>query len=121
MYCQYDLFVFPSLNDGFGLVILEAMAAGIPVAATFRSGAPDVIDDGREGFLFVLGLEDGRHHERPRRPHDPPPEPAALFLQVRLPGAEVGREIPAELAPRQQPRHVHAVPEDPSGVIAIER
>ena len=51
-YKHHDIFIFPSLHDGFGLVLLEAMAAGIPVAATEQSGAPDIIEHGREGFLF---------------------------------------------------------------------
>ena len=45
------LLVFPSLFDGFGLVLLEAMAAGIPVIASDRCGAPDVIADGAEGLV----------------------------------------------------------------------
>ena len=45
------LLVFPSLFEGFGLVLLEAMACGIPILATDRTGAPDIIEDGKEGFL----------------------------------------------------------------------
>jgi len=45
-----DAVVFPSICDAFGLVIIEAMAAGRPVIATDRSGAPDIISDG-EGFV----------------------------------------------------------------------
>jgi len=41
----------PSLYEGFGLVMLEAMASSVPVVA-FRTGAaPDVIRDGENGFL----------------------------------------------------------------------
>jgi glycosyltransferase involved in cell wall biosynthesis len=46
-----DVVVFPSICDAFGLVILEAMATGRPVVATVRSGAPDIIDDGVDGFI----------------------------------------------------------------------
>jgi glycosyltransferase involved in cell wall biosynthesis len=45
-----DLFVFPSLAEGFGLVIGEAMAAGVPVLTTTNTGGPELISDGREGW-----------------------------------------------------------------------
>jgi len=44
-YRQSDVFVFPSFFEGFGLVILEAMACGLPVVASDRSAAPDLVDD----------------------------------------------------------------------------
>lgn len=53
-YRRADVLVFPSINDAFGLVILEAMACGIPVVATEHSGAPDVIDDGVHGFTVPI-------------------------------------------------------------------
>ena len=50
-YGAADVFVFPSLTDTFGLVMLEAMACGTPVAA-FRSEAPlAVVTQGVTGFL----------------------------------------------------------------------
>jgi len=52
---QSDVLLFPSLQDGFGLVLTEAMAAGIPVAASRNSGAPDFIEDGVDSFLFDAG------------------------------------------------------------------
>lgn len=51
-YNSADLFVFPSLADGFGLVLLEAMAAGVPCLASRLSGGPDCIVDGENGFLL---------------------------------------------------------------------
>jgi alpha-maltose-1-phosphate synthase len=45
-----DLFVFPSLADGFGLVIGEAMAMGVPVLTTTNTGGPELITNGREGW-----------------------------------------------------------------------
>lgn len=52
LYRSADLFVFPSLAEGFGHVLLEAMAAGLPVAATTRTAAPDLIRHGEHGFVF---------------------------------------------------------------------
>lgn len=46
-----DVFVFPSRTDTFGLVILEAMACGVPVAAYPVTGPIDVVEHGRTGIL----------------------------------------------------------------------
>jgi glycosyltransferase involved in cell wall biosynthesis len=45
LYRESDVFVFPSFFEGFGLVILEAMACGLPVIASDRSAGPDVLGD----------------------------------------------------------------------------
>jgi glycosyltransferase involved in cell wall biosynthesis len=46
-----DVFVFPSRTDTFGLVLLEAMASGTPVAAYPVTGPIDVVADGQSGVL----------------------------------------------------------------------
>lgn len=46
-----DVFVFPSLTDTFGLVLIEALACGVPVAAFPVQGPIDVIDNGVSGVL----------------------------------------------------------------------
>jgi glycosyltransferase involved in cell wall biosynthesis len=51
---RHDVFVFPSLFEGFGLVILEAMARGIPVIATTHTAGPDVITDGEDGYIIPV-------------------------------------------------------------------
>jgi glycosyltransferase involved in cell wall biosynthesis len=54
VYRDSDVFVFPSLVEGFGLVILEAMACGLPVITTPHTGGYDVIEDGVDGFIVPI-------------------------------------------------------------------
>jgi glycosyltransferase involved in cell wall biosynthesis len=51
---RQDVMVFPSLFEGFGLVILEAMAAGVPVVTTSNGGGPELISDGEDGFIVPI-------------------------------------------------------------------
>lgn len=46
-----DIFLFPSLYEGFGLVGVEAMACGLPVIASNNSSLPEIVEDGKTGFL----------------------------------------------------------------------
>lgn len=50
-----DVLLFPSENESFGLVALEAMACEVPVIATSIGGIPEVVDNGKDGFLFHVG------------------------------------------------------------------
>src|SRR5690606_1798247 len=50
----HDAFVFPSLFEGFGLVLLVAMAMGLPIITTPNTAGPDLIDEGREGFIVPI-------------------------------------------------------------------
>lgn len=59
-YGEADVFVLPSIEEGFGLVVVEAMRAGLPVIITSAVGAKDVVDDGQQGWIV------------------PPRDPAAL-------------------------------------------
>ncbi|MFD0750777.1 glycosyltransferase family 4 protein [Mucilaginibacter calamicampi] len=52
---QHDVLLFPSLFEGFGMVITEAMAQGTPVITTDRTAGPDIIEDGHNGWLIEAG------------------------------------------------------------------
>lgn len=51
-YAAADAFIFPSRTETLGLVLLEAMAAGCPVIAARSGGIPDIVTDGKNGYLF---------------------------------------------------------------------
>lgn len=51
-YAAADLYVGPSLEDAFGLPIVEAMACGLPVIASVRAGASELVHDGETGLLL---------------------------------------------------------------------
>jgi phosphatidyl-myo-inositol dimannoside synthase len=60
LYAASDIFILPSLTttkgtEGFGIVLLEAMAAGIPVIASATGGIPEVLDNGKCGLLVPAG------------------------------------------------------------------
>lgn len=50
-----DLFLLPSEQESFGLVALEAMASGVPVVASRVGGLPELVEDGKTGFLRPMG------------------------------------------------------------------
>lgn len=52
--CKYDLLVQPSLKEGFGLTIVEAMLAKVPVLVSSIDGPREVIGDGKYGSIFEV-------------------------------------------------------------------
>jgi glycosyltransferase involved in cell wall biosynthesis len=55
LYQEAKCFVLPSYEEGFGMVILEAMACGIPVVSTRCGGPNDIVLDGENGYLVDIG------------------------------------------------------------------
>lgn len=95
VYAAADVFVFPSLHETFGLVMLEAMATGLPVAAYPVDGPLEVIGDSPAGAMHTdlreawsQALRVRRHQARQRALDFGWGRVADLFLShlVRLPG-----------------------------------
>lgn len=57
LYQESDAFIFPTLGEGYGLVVLEAMSAGIPVLSSDHAGGNDPIIDYHNGIVFRAGDE----------------------------------------------------------------
>ena len=103
-YVNADCFCLPSVQEGFGIVFLEAMAAGLPVVACHAAAIPEVVLDGRTGVLVP--------------PRDPAALAAALVAMLAdreraaALGAE-GRRRVAEFTPERVARRfldaVHSI------------
>jgi glycosyltransferase involved in cell wall biosynthesis len=50
-----DIFAFPSRDEPFGRVLLEAMSSGLPVVGSCAGGIPEIVQDGETGFLVNPG------------------------------------------------------------------
>lgn len=52
---KFDIFIAPSLEDGFAVVVSEALSAGLPVIVTKNVGAADIVVDGENGVIIEAG------------------------------------------------------------------
>lgn len=57
-YAWADLFALPTLEDGFAVVVTQALASGVPVITTTGCGAADLIESGRTGWVITPGRAD---------------------------------------------------------------
>jgi glycosyltransferase involved in cell wall biosynthesis len=55
LYAEHEVFVLPSLVEGMPLVLLEAMASGLPVVTTESSGMTDLVEDSHDGLFVIPG------------------------------------------------------------------
>ncbi|MFA6527146.1 MAG: glycosyltransferase family 4 protein [Candidatus Babeliales bacterium] len=55
LYAESSVFVLPSIEDGFGMVMGEAMASGLPVICTTHTAAHDLVSEGKTGFVIPPG------------------------------------------------------------------
>jgi glycosyltransferase involved in cell wall biosynthesis len=54
VYWDADLFIFPTIEDGFGLVLTQAKAAGLPILCTAHSAGPDLVSDNVDGWIVPI-------------------------------------------------------------------
>ncbi len=53
-YEQADLFLFPTLHDGYPVVLAQAQAAGLPILTTTNCSGPDIVLEGKTGWVFPI-------------------------------------------------------------------
>jgi glycosyltransferase involved in cell wall biosynthesis len=70
-YAAFDALVLPSSNEGTPVSAIEALAAGRPVVATHVGGVPDVVQEGKDGFLVEPGATDDLADRLARLARDP--------------------------------------------------
>src|SRR5436190_22256304 len=70
-YAAFDALVLPSSNEGTPVSVIEALGAGRPVVATRVGGVPDVVQEGRDGFLVDPGATDDLAERLTRLARDP--------------------------------------------------
>lgn len=83
---NWDIFAMPSLEEGLPMVALEAMAAGLPVVTTNVGGIPELVEEGKTGWLV------------------PPSDPAALSARLQLLIADPERRRAMGTAGRERAR-----------------
>ena len=98
----HDVLAFPSLFEGFGLVITEAMSQGTPVITTDRTAGPDLIEHDHSGWLVEAGSTEALQAALAELLHRPAPLAqagrAAQEAARRRPWSTYGQELATALA-----------------------
>lgn len=81
-YRSSDVFVLPALSEGFGRVVLEAMACGLPVIVSANTGAADAVRDGQTGYVIPI-RDSGAIAERLRTLWESPELRAVMGRRAR--------------------------------------
>ena len=97
-YAAMDVFAFASQTETQGLVLAEAMAAGLPVVAVDASGTREVVADAENGFLLSPRASAGRLAAALAKLHGSPRRLAAFSRAARVTAAGFARERCAERA-----------------------
>ena len=78
-----DVYVNPCLDEGFGIAVVEAMLAGLPVVIAKAGSHPELIADGQSGFLYAAGDPDALAARLLWLAHDPD-DAKRMGMQARL-------------------------------------
>jgi glycosyltransferase involved in cell wall biosynthesis len=58
LYAHADVFLFPTIEDGFGMVLTQAAAAGLIILATANCAAPEILEQGAQGWILPIRRPD---------------------------------------------------------------
>lgn len=100
---QHDLLVFPSLLEGFGMVISEALSQGLAVITTAHTSAPDLIEDEVSGYIVPI-RDSEAIIERINKLNDD----RELLFSMKQAALEVARRNPWELYRERLIDYIHA-------------
>lgn len=64
MYLSSDIYVMPTSKDNYGVVLLEAMSAGLPIVSTTSMTVPEIVKEGKNGFLVKTNLSHENYYEK---------------------------------------------------------
>ena len=64
MYLTSDIYVMPTNKDNYGVVFLEAMSAGLPIVSTTSFTVPEIVEEGKNGFLVKTDLSHENYYEK---------------------------------------------------------
>jgi glycosyltransferase involved in cell wall biosynthesis len=101
LFAGWDIFVLPSLDEALGIVVLEAMAAAVPVVASAVGGLPEVVEEGCTGWLV------------------PPAQPRALAERLRSLLVDPGLRCAMGAAGRERVRQRFSIQAMADAVAAI--
>lgn len=97
-YCAMDVFAFASFSETQGMVLAEAMAAGLPVVALDAAGVREVMRDGRNGFMLPKNASPQDFATQLARLHRDRTRRAAFGREARRTAKRFAREHCADLA-----------------------
>lgn len=97
-YCAMDVFAFTSFTETQGMVLAEAMAAGLPAVALDASGVREVVRNGKNGFLLPARTPEKRFAEHLTRMYAKPALRKKMASAARATAEDFSKEHCAELA-----------------------
>jgi glycosyltransferase involved in cell wall biosynthesis len=107
-YSQASVFVLPSVQDGFGQVLAQAMACGVPVISTTNTGGQDLFTDGIEGYVIPIRDVDALREKVLFLYHHPSVRDAMAAAALRRVKSLGGWDAFGDLAVQTYEKHLHS-------------